>query len=189
MASGMVILVSGAGTTLQALIDSPLGPLITAVGSDNPHAAGLDLARAHGIEAFTVDPRDYAERADWDAAVLKAVTDRDPAWVVTAGFMRILAPSFVRAFEGRIVNVHPSLLPSFPGAHAVKDALDHGVRVTGCTVHLVDQGVDTGPILAQCAVTVLDGDDVGTLHDRIKVQERRLLVDVMTELANEAGRG
>lgn len=189
MASGIVVLISGAGTTLQALIESPLRPLIISVGSDNPQAAGLELARSHGIEAFAVDPRRFSDRSDWDAALLEAVADRDPAWVVTAGFMRILAPQFVQGFEGRIVNVHPSLLPSFPGAHAVKDALDHGVRVTGCTVHLVDEGIDTGPILAQCAVAVQDGDDACSLHDRIKVQERRLLVDVMTELAIDGGRG
>lgn len=189
MASGIVVLISGAGTTLQALIDSPLSPLITSVGSDNPQAAGLEFARSNGIEPFVVDPRAHADRAGWDAAILEAVADRDPAWVVTAGFMRILAPRFVRAFEGRIVNVHPSLLPSFPGAHPVQDALDHGVRVTGCTVHLVDEGIDTGPILAQCAVAVQDGDDARSLHDRIKVQERRLLVDVMTQLAIEGGRG
>jgi phosphoribosylglycinamide formyltransferase-1 len=189
VASGIVVLISGAGTTLQALIDSPLRPLIVSVGGDNPQAAGLEFARSQGIDAFAVDPRGFSDRAGWDAAILEAVAVRDPAWVVTAGFMRILAPAFVEAFEGRIVNVHPSLLPSFPGAHAVQDALDHGVRITGCTVHLVDQGVDTGPILAQCAVAVQDGDDVRSLHDRIKVQERRLLVDVMTQLAIDGGRG
>lgn len=132
---------------------------------------------------FRVGLKDYADRAQWDIALTDAVLAHEPDLVVTAGFMKILGPRFLGAFTGRIVNTHPALLPSFPGAHAVRDALDHGVKLTGSTVHLVDSGVDTGPILAQEAVPVLDGDDEAALHERIKIVERRLLVDVIAAVA------
>lgn len=132
---------------------------------------------------FRVGLKDYADRAQWDIALTDAVLAHEPDLVVTAGFMKILGPQFLGAFTGRIVNTHPALLPSFPGAHAVRDALDHGVKLTGSTVHLVDSGVDTGPILAQEAVPVLDGDDEAALHERIKIVERRLLVDVIAAVA------
>jgi phosphoribosylglycinamide formyltransferase 1 len=123
------------------------------------------------------------DRAAWDAALADAVAAHDPDLVVSAGFMKVLGPAFLARFGGRTVNTHPALLPAFPGAHAVSDALAYGVRVTGCTVHLVDAGVDTGPILAQEAIPVLDGDDEAALHERIKVVERRLLVDVLAAMA------
>ena len=127
--------------------------------------------------------RDHADRAAWDVALTEAVAAHEPDLVVSAGFMKILGPTFLARFQGRVLNTHPALLPSFPGAHAVAEALAYGVRVTGSTVHLVDAGTDTGPILAQEPVAVLDGDDESSLHERIKVVERRLLVDVIAAVA------
>jgi len=130
-----------------------------------------------------VSLRDHTDRAEWDRALTDAVAAHEPDLVVSAGFMKILGSEFLDRFGGRIINTHPALLPSFPGAHAVADALAYGVRVTGSTVHLVDGGVDTGPVLAQEAVTVRDGDDEATLHERIKVVERRLLAEVVAAVA------
>ncbi|WP_345713436.1 phosphoribosylglycinamide formyltransferase, partial [Kineococcus glutinatus] len=144
---------------------------------------GLARAAAAGVATFAVPPGEHPDRAGWDAALAAAVADFEPDLVVLAGFMRILGAPFLDAFGGRVLNTHPALLPSFPGAHGVRDALAHGVRVTGCTVHLVDAGVDTGPVVAQAAVDVLDGDDEDTLHERIKEQERRLLVEVVGRMA------
>ena len=142
-----------------------------------------DVAAAAGLPGFEVRLADHPERSDWDAALTAAVAQHRPDLVVSAGFMKILGPQFLSRFQGRVLNTHPALLPAFPGAHAVADALDHGVRVTGCTVHLVDAGVDTGPILAQQAVPVHEHDTVETLHERIKTVERTLLVDVLAALA------
>jgi len=179
----VVVLLSGAGSTLAALLAAQAAPgfpaRVVAVVSDTPAAGGLEVARGAGVPTVVVAPGDFADRAVWDAALAQAVGVVDPAWVVCAGFMRILGPAFLARHGGRVLNTHPALLPSFPGAHAVRDALAHGVRVTGCTVHLVDEGVDTGPILAQAAVQVHDGDDEAALHKRIKVVERDLLVDVV----------
>ncbi len=138
----------------------------------------LGRAEALGVPTVVVAPADHAGRAAWDAALARRLLDLAPDWLLSAGFMRILGPAVLEAFPQRILNTHPALLPSFPGAHAVRDALAHGVRVTGCTVHLVDAGTDTGPVLAQAAVPVLDGDDEATLHERIKVVERDLVVRV-----------
>ena len=182
MESRIVVLASGSGTLLQALLDSPLGGSIVAVGSDRSDATALGRALVAGLPAFDVVPADVATRGEWDSALLEAVQAYRPDWVVSAGFMRVLAPTFVSAFPGRIINTHPALLPSFPGAHGVSDALRHGVKVTGCTVHVVDEGVDTGPILAQRAVQVLPGDTETSLHERIKVVERELLVETLTQL-------
>lgn len=187
MTARLAVLASGAGTTLQALLDSPLRPGIIAVLSDVPGCGALQRAGDAGIPTACVDPRAYPSRAAWDDALLAAVRDYQPAWVVGAGFMRILGPAFVQGYQARIVNVHPSLLPAFPGAHAVRDALDAGVKVTGCTVHFIDEGVDTGPIIAQRAVDVQPGDTVDTLHGRIKAVEQALLVDVLTQLASDPG--
>ena len=179
----LVVLVSGGGTNLQALIDAPQDAYeIVGVISDRADAAGLDRAEAAGIATSIVAPGDYPDRAAWDHALASAMAAFDPAWIVCAGFMRILGDSVLAAFPARIINTHPALLPAFPGAHGVRDALDYGVRVTGCTVHLVDAGVDTGPILAQRAVDILDGDDEAAVHERIKVVERELLVDIVTRL-------
>jgi phosphoribosylglycinamide formyltransferase-1 len=130
-----------------------------------------------------VAPADFPDRAAWDRGLAQAVAVFDPALVVSAGFMRILGAAFLARFGGRTINTHPALLPSFPGAHAVRDALAHGVRVTGCTVHLVDAGVDTGPIIAQRAVEVLPDDDEASLHERIKTVERELVVDLVGRIA------
>jgi phosphoribosylglycinamide formyltransferase-1 len=147
----------------------------------------MALARAEqaGIPVFVERPADHPDRPAWDAALLARLRAFDPDWVVSAGFMRILGPSVVDAFPGRIVNTHPALLPAFAGAHGVRDALRYGVKVTGCTVHVVDHGVDTGPILAQRAVEVLPGDDEASLHERIKEVERTLLVETLAQLIGE----
>ena len=186
MAARIVVLASGSGTLLQALIDAArsdaLDVDITAVGSDVPGVLALSRAEDAGIPVFVQEPMAYATRDDWNAALTERVASFAPDWVVSAGFMRILGPEFVDTFAGRILNTHPALLPSFPGAHAVRDALAHGVKVTGCTVHLVDHGVDTGPIIAQRAVEVLPDDDEASLHERIKVVERELLVQTLAAL-------
>ncbi|MGE0780673.1 phosphoribosylglycinamide formyltransferase [Mycolicibacterium sp.] len=181
----VVVLASGTGSLLASLLESAVGDYparVVAVGTDRVCPA-LDIAAAAGVPTFTVRVGDYADRAAWDAAVTEAAAAHQPDLIVSAGFMKILGPEFLSRFPGRVVNTHPALLPAFPGAHAVPDALDYGVRVTGCTVHLVDAGTDTGPILAQRAVSVLDGDDEATLHERIKVIERQLLVEVLAAVA------
>ncbi|MCB0950306.1 MAG: phosphoribosylglycinamide formyltransferase [Mycobacterium sp.] len=181
----VVVLASGTGSLLGALLKSAVGDYparVVAVGTDRVCAA-LDIAAAESVPAFTVALADYPDRPAWDAAITAATTEHKPDLVVSAGFMKILGPKFLSTFPARVINTHPALLPAFPGAHAVPDALDYGVRVTGCTVHLVDAGTDTGPILAQQAVAVLDDDDEATLHERIKVIERQLLVDVLEALA------
>jgi len=182
----VVVLASGSGSTLQALLDAR-DPAFTvvAVGSDRPDAVALRRAADAGAATFVVAPREHADRPAWDRALTAAVAAHRPGLVVLAGFMRIVGAPLLDAFGGRLLNTHPALLPAFPGAHAVPDALAHGVRVTGCTVHLVDAGVDTGPILDQVAVRVLPGDDEATLHVRIKQAERVLLVDVVARLARE----
>jgi phosphoribosylglycinamide formyltransferase-1 len=181
------VLVSGGGSNLAALLaahsDPAFGARVVGVLSDDPTAGGLDVARAAGVATAVVRPADFPDRAAWDVALANAVGVFGPTLVVSAGFMRILGASFLARFAGRVVNTHPALLPAFPGAHGVRDALAYGVRVTGCTVHLVDEGVDTGPIIAQRAVEVLDDDDEVSLHERIKTVERALLVDVVGRIA------
>lgn len=184
MPARVVVLASGSGSTLQALLDATDPAFaVVAVGSDRPAAPALERARAAGVQTFTVLPGDHAGRLDWDTALADAVAAHAPDVVVLAGFMRILGAPLLERFGGRTINTHPALLPSFPGAHGVRDALAHGVKVTGCTVHLVDRGVDTGPILDQAAVRVLPDDDEASLHGRIKDRERVLLVDVVGRLA------
>ena len=183
MRARIVVLVSGGGTNPQALLDVDQSAYdIVGVVADREGIAGIDRSRARGIPTTIVDPTAFAQRSDWDAELAHVLTDFDPLWVVCAGFMRILGPSVLGAFPQRIINTHPALLPSFPGAHGVRDALDYGVGITGCTVHLVDEGVDTGPILAQAAVAVRHDDDETSLHERIKVVERDLLVDIVARL-------
>jgi phosphoribosylglycinamide formyltransferase-1 len=182
----VVVLASGTGSLLQSLVAATTAEdypaRVVAVGVDRECAAARHADDA-AIPHFRIGLRDFADRAAWDEALTDAALGFEPDLIVTAGFMKILGPRFLDAFAGRIVNTHPALLPSFPGAHAVRDALDHGVKLTGSTVHLVDSGVDTGPILAQEAVPVLDGDDEAALHERIKTVERRLLVDVIAAVA------
>ncbi len=181
----VVVLASGTGSLLASLLKAGVGDFparVVAVGTDRVCAA-LDIAAAASVPAFTVRLADHPSRAAFDAAIAEATDAYQPDLVVSAGFMKILGPKFLSMFPGRVINTHPALLPAFPGAHAVRDALAYGVRVTGCTVHVVDAGTDTGPILAQQAVSVLDNDDEATLHERIKVIERQLLVDVLEALA------
>ena len=178
----LVVLASGSGTLLQALLDADgRAPFtVVAVVTDRPGAPALERAAAAGVPTEVLAPRDAPDRAAWDARLAAALVAHEPDLVVCAGFMRVLGSAVLEALGGRIVNTHPSLLPAFPGATAVRDALAHAVKVTGCTAHLVDAGVDTGPVLAQRAVEVLDDDDEAALHERIKVVERTLLVDVLT---------
>ena len=181
----VVVLASGTGSLLQALLDTAGGDYparVVAVGADRDCRA-VRIAADAAIPSYTVRLGDHPDRAAWDAAITAATAEHEPDLIVSAGFMKILGPQFLSRFPGRVVNTHPALLPSFPGAHAVPEALAYGVKVTGCTVHLVDAGVDTGPILAQQAVEVYAGDDEETLHERIKTVERRLLVDVLAALA------
>ncbi|MDP5227665.1 MULTISPECIES: phosphoribosylglycinamide formyltransferase [Arthrobacter] len=183
----IVVLVSGSGSNLQAVIDAvaggELGVEIAAVGADRADAYGLVRARAAGIDTFTVEFGDYAERAAWDAELTRVTASYAPDVVVSSGFMRIVSAAFIDAFGGRYLNTHPALLPAFPGAHGVRDALAYGVKVTGCTVHWADAGVDTGPIIAQEAVAIQEGEDEDSLHERIKQVERRLLVSTLSDIA------
>ena len=176
----IVVLASGAGTLLQALLDSEIRMLIVAVGSDQPEAPALARARAADVPTFVVPMAE--DREVWNRDVVKHLQALETDLVVTAGFMRVLGGPVIEAFENRIINSHPALLPSFPGAHAVRDAIESGVKVTGCTIHIIDEGVDTGPIIAQCPVAVRDGDTVESLHERIKERERTLLVDVLDRI-------
>jgi phosphoribosylglycinamide formyltransferase 1 len=180
MGARLVVLASGEGTNLQALIDatqdSGYGVSIVAVGSDKPGIRALSRAEAAQIPAFTVRLGSYTDRDQWDQALTDACRQYEPDLIVLAGFMKLVGPGFLAAFGGRCLNTHPALLPSFPGKHGVRDALEHGVKVTGCTVLIVDNGVDTGPIVAQASVPVRDDDDETSLHERIKVAERALLV-------------
>jgi phosphoribosylglycinamide formyltransferase-1 len=181
----LVVLASGTGSLLASLLDAAVGDYparVVAVGVDRDCAA-VDIAAAASLPSFRVRLGDYPGRDAWDTALTEATAEHAPDLVVSAGFMKILGPHFLSKFEGRTLNTHPALLPAFPGAHGVADALAHGVKVTGCTVHLVDAGTDTGPILAQQAVAVFDDDNEETLHERIKVTERRLLVDVIAAVA------
>ena len=182
----IVVLVSGTGTLLQALLDAA-GPdypaQVVAVGADRTGPIGLKRAEDRGLPTFVVELTQHPDRTAWDAALTEAVAAYQPDLIVTAGFMKILGPGFLDRFRGRILNSHPALLPAFPGRHPVAAALAHGVWLTGATLHLVDAGVDTGPILAQRAVEVLPDDTETRLHERIKTVERRLLVDVVAELA------
>jgi phosphoribosylglycinamide formyltransferase 1 len=177
------VVISGSGTLLQALLDHASGFTVSAVLSDRADAAGLDRARAAGVPTAVVDLADFPDRSGWDAALVRAVDTFHPDIVVLAGFMRIVGEPLLQRYGGRIVNTHPALLPAFPGAHGVRDALAHGVKVTGCSVILVDAGTDTGPIIAQRAVEVRDEDDESALHERIKVVERELLVEVVGRMA------
>ncbi len=183
----LLVLVSGSGTLLQALLDAHasgnLAAEVVAVGADRSGIEGLARAERAGVPTFVVRVPDFASRAAWDAALAEACAGFSPDLVVSAGFMKLCGPAFLDRFAGRFVNTHPALLPSFPGAHGVRDALAHGVKVTGCTIFEVDAGVDTGRIIDQVAVRVEPGDTEETLHERIKVAERRLLVDTVNALA------
>ena len=181
----LVVLASGTGSLLESLLDAAVGDYparVVAVGVDRDCRA-VEIANAASLPTFTVRLADHPDRDAWDAALTAAAAAHSPDLVVAAGFMKILGAHFLSQFCGRILNTHPALLPAFPGAHGVAEALAYGVKVTGCTVHLVDAGTDTGPILAQQPIPVLNDDDEQTLHERIKVTERRLLVDVVAAVA------
>jgi phosphoribosylglycinamide formyltransferase-1 len=182
------VLVSGTGTNLQAMIDAGLP--VAVVVSDRHGVGALDRAAAAGIPTVVIDRREYLpdRRETFTHAVVDALAAHDVRLVANAGFMTILTKAMVDAYEGCWVNTHPSLLPAFPGSHAVEEALQAGVKVTGCTIHLTVEEVDAGPIVAQEAVPVLDGDTVETLHDRIKAVEHRLYPRVLAEMLDRLGR-
>ena len=188
----LVVLVSGGGTNLQALLDAAADPAfgaeVVAVGADRPAIEGLARAERAGVPTFVERLGDHATRADWDAALTEAVAAHAPDLVVSAGFMKLLGPAFLDRFAHRVVNTHPALSPSFPGIHGPADALAYGVKITGATLFVVDAGVDTGVIVAQVAVPVEETDDVESLHERIKVAERRMLVDTVGRMAREGWR-
>lgn len=182
----VVVLISGGGSNLNALLkaaENPLYPVrILAVGADNP-SDGLAHAELYGIPTFVVSPSAFKNREEWAAVLLENVKHFNPDLIVLAGFMRILPASFVSQVAPKMINTHPSLLPLFPGAHAVHDAMVAGAKETGVTIHIVDEGVDTGPHLAQAKVEVLPEDDETSLHERIKLVERDLLVQVVKDIA------
>ena len=183
----LVVLVSGSGTNLQALIDATTSPdygaTIVAVGADRDGIEGLARAERAGIETFVEKVADHPDRAAWDVALADRVAAHEPDLVVLAGFMKLAGPAFLALFGGRTVNTHPALSPSFPGMHGPRDALAYGVKITGATLFVVDEGVDTGPIVAQVAVPVLPDDDEASLHERIKTSERAMLVEHVGLLA------
>ncbi len=189
MQARLVVLVSGAGTNLQALLDAcaepGYGAQVMAVGSDRAGVPALDRAGRAGVPTFVHRVADYPDLADWDRALTASCTAAQPGLIVLAGFMKLVGKDFLAAFGGRVINTHPALLPAFPGMHGVRDALEHGVKLTGCTVFLVDAGTDTGPVLAQAAVPVLDDDDEATLHERVKVTERGLLVETVGRMVRD----
>jgi phosphoribosylglycinamide formyltransferase-1 len=185
----LVVLVSGAGTNLQALIDAcsdpAYGARIVAVGADRDGIEGLARAERAGIPTFVRKVGQFSSREHWDLTMTDTVAAFEPDLIISAGFMKLAGKVFLERFPQRYLNTHPALLPSFPGMHGAADALEYGVKVTGATLFVVDEGVDTGPIVAQAVVPVEDDDDVETLHERIKVAERQMLVDSVGRIARE----
>jgi phosphoribosylglycinamide formyltransferase-1 len=185
----VVVLVSGSGTLLQALLDAAVEPSygvqVVAVGADRPGIPALERAQKAEVPTFVTRVADFGSRDHWDAALAAAAGAHEPDLVVSAGFMKLLGPRFLDRFRDRVVNTHPALLPSFPGMRAVRDALAHGVVITGCTLFVVDDGVDTGPIVAQVPVVVEADDDEASLHERIKTAERALLVGTVGRMARQ----
>ena len=185
----LVVLVSGTGSNLQALLDASAdqayGAVVVAVGADRTGIEGLARAERAGLPTFVHRVKDYATREEWDEALTASCREHAPDLVVSAGFMKLAGVPFLAEYSGRYVNTHPALLPSFPGMHGAADALAHGVKVTGATLFVVDDGVDTGPIVDQVTVRVEDDDDVETLHERIKGAERGMLVDNVGRMARE----
>jgi len=189
MRARLVVLVSGTGTNLQALIDAcadeAYGADVVAVGADRDGIAALARAARAGIPTFVHRVKDYSSRADWDMVLAESCAAYQADLVILAGFMKLVGPRFLGRFGGRCLNTHPALLPSFPGMRGVRDALDYGVKVTGCTVLIVDPGIDAGPVVAQRPVPVQDDDDEASLHERIKVTERALLVATVGRMVRE----
>lgn len=189
MTTRLVVLVSGSGTNLQALLDAAEAPgfpaQVVAVGADRDGIEALRRAERAGVPTFVLRVSDFPDRAAWDAGFADETAKHEPDLVVSAGFMKLAGAAFLERFGGRYINTHPALLPAFPGMHGARDALEYGVKVAGCTVFVVDAGIDTGPILAQAAVPVLDDDDEAALHERIKTAERALLVDTVARMARD----
>lgn len=190
MPARLVVLVSGTGTNLQALIDASradpaYGATVVAVGADRPDTLAVRRAEDAGIPSFVLPLKQYDDRAAWDRALADAVAGHEPDLVISAGFLKLVGPAFLDRFGGRFVNTHNALLPSFPGIHGPRDALDYGVKISGATLFIVDEGVDTGVIVEQVAVRVEDDDDLDALTERIKVAERAMLVDCVGRMARE----
>jgi phosphoribosylglycinamide formyltransferase 1 len=187
--SRLVVLVSGSGTNLQALLDACADPAynaqVVAVGADRPGIVGLDRAEKAGVPTFICRVPEYASRAEWDATLTRLCGEHDPDLVISAGFLKLVGPTFLATYQGRYLNTHNALLPAFPGIHGPRDALAYGVKVAGATLFFVDAGVDTGPIVAQVPVPVEVDDTVASLHERIKVAERAMLVDAVGRMARE----
>ncbi|HEU4346377.1 MAG TPA: phosphoribosylglycinamide formyltransferase [Actinoplanes sp.] len=185
----LVVLVSGSGSNLQALLDATVDPAygarVVAVGADRDGIAGLDRAAAAGVPTFVTKLKDYPTRDDWDAALTASVAEHRPDLVISAGFLKLVGPAFLKEFGDRYVNTHNALLPAFPGIHGPRDALAYGVKIAGATLFFVDAGVDTGPIIAQVSVPVLDDDTEQALTERIKVAERAQLVEQVGRLVRE----
>jgi phosphoribosylglycinamide formyltransferase 1 len=183
------VLVSGTGSILQALLDAcaapDFGAGVVAVGADRDGTGGAARAATAGIPTFVRRLQDFPDRVSWDRALTQDCAEHKPDLIVAAGFLKLVGADFLSQFGGRLINTHPALLPSFPGLHSVRDALEYGVKVSGCSVILADAGVDSGPILAQQAVPVLDGDDEYSLHERIKVAERSVVVDVVGRMVRD----
>ena len=184
----IVVLVSGSGSNLQAILkacDNPLFPAkVLGVGSDNP-CTGLEHAEQFGVPTFVVDPKEFSSREDWAEVLLRSIKFLNPDLVVLAGFMKVLPKDFVAALTPNLINLHPSLLPLYPGAHAVRDALMAGATTTGSTIHIVDEGVDTGPIVSQRELAIVPGEAEVELHERIKAVEREHVVDVIRDIAEQ----
>ena len=187
--TSLVVIVSGSGSNLQAMLDATADPAygarVVAVGADRDGIAGLDRARVAGVPTFVDAVSAYSDRDDWDAALTAHVLEHKPGLVISAGFRKLVGPRFLEAFGDRYVNTHNALLPAFPGIHGPRDALEYGVKVAGATLHFVDAGVDTGPIIAQVSVPVLDDDTEETLTERIKVAERAQLVEQVGRMVRE----
>jgi phosphoribosylglycinamide formyltransferase-1 len=185
----LVVLVSGSGTNLQALLDACADPAygarVVAVGADRDGILGLERAERAGVPTFVARVKDFTSRDRWDEALADKVGAFEPDLVVSAGFMKLLGPAFLSRFGGRTINTHPALSPAFPGMNGPADALEYGVKVSGCTLFVVDEGVDTGAIVAQTAVPVEPDDTAETLHERIKVAERAMLVEAVGKMARE----
>lgn len=185
----MLVLVSGTGSILQALMDacadSGFGAQVVAVGADRDGTGGLQRAAAAGLPTFVRKLADCQDRFAWDRALTQDCAAFEPDLIIAAGFLKLVGSEFLASFGGRMINTHPALLPAFPGMHSVRDALAYGVKVTGCSVILVDAGVDSGPILAQAAVPVRDDDDESALHERIKVAERSLVVETVRRMVRD----
>jgi phosphoribosylglycinamide formyltransferase 1 len=189
MSARLVVLVSGRGTNLQALLDActepAYGAQVVAVGADRTGTEGLARAERAEIDTFVVRLGDFETRARWDEALTERCAAYKPDLIVLAGFMKLTGDAFLERFGGMAVNTHPALCPAFPGMHATRDAVEYGVKVSGCSLFVVDAGVDAGPIVAQVAVPVADDDDPESLHERIKVCERRMLVETVGRMVRD----